>query len=407
MSKAKRILLVVLLVSFVLGLAACGGAEEPAQVQAEPTQAAQAEPTEEPQAQPTQAAQAQPTEEPQAEPTDTQAPATATPTPEAVPTEEPEPELVDEETLDTATLSTTAGLSSFRSHMRMVVTSVENGEETEQVIEVTTEYTSDPAAQHMTMSGTSFGQGSPVDAIESYVVDGTMYTKLGDEWMSFPATEDDLGAEDLLSPHEMIDDTCGWKKKERTEVNGVAVQHWTLDYADLKLCAAAADLSTMGELTDLGGDMYVALDEGYIVEMDIYYVGETLDLDFDEADEEQTVQRVDLHYTVTDANEPFTIELPEEAKASSALPEDIPVPEDAEGMNNMLGMILFTSPSEPGEIADFYRTSMPDYGWTEGDSSEMAGMLMLDFTKDGKTASLIITTDDTGDTSVLISVQEE
>jgi hypothetical protein len=391
MHKRRWILIAALLAGLVLVLAACGGGDDPTPTQAEPTQAAQAKPT----------------EEPQPEPTDTQPPPTATSAPEAEPTEEPEPEPVEDETLDPTTLSATAALSSFRSNMRIVITADEDGEEAEQVLEFAIEYTSDPEAQHITMSGSDFGDAGAADVIDSYVVEGTMYTRFDDQWMSFPATEGDLGAEGLIDPDEMIDGTCGWKKEERTDIDGVPSQHWTLSYEDMMECAPPTELATMGELSDLGGDIYVALDEGYITQMDIYYIGEGLDLGLDEASEEQKAGRIDFHYTVTDANEPFTIELPEEAKASSTRPEDLPIPDDAEEVSTMFGMTLFTSPSKPEEIADFYKAAMADYGWTETDSSEMAGMFMLEFTKDNQTASLIINTDDSGDTSVMITIQEE
>jgi hypothetical protein len=291
--------------------------------------------------------------------------------------------------------------------MRMVITALENDQQVEQALEFSIEYTSEPKAQHVTISGTAFGDQETAGTIETYLIEDTMYTKLDDQWMSFPATESDFGTEGLLDPDDMIDDTCGWKKQERTDIDGVPSQHWTLSYADLEACATATELTGLGELTDAGGDIYLALDGGYVTQMDIYYVGENLALELGETEEGQVIQRVDFHYTVTDANEPFTIELPEEAQASSALPEDIPVPDDAEQLNNMFGMILFASASTPSEVSEFYKTAMPDYGWTEASSSEMAGMYMLEFTKEDKTASLIINTDDEGKTSVMITIQEE
>ena len=91
MKYTKWLLLLVLLASLVLGLAACGGDTEPTSPPAvEPTVASQAEPTDEPTLEPTQAP------EPTTAPTDTPLPEpTDTPLPE--PTDTPEVEVEEEE----------------------------------------------------------------------------------------------------------------------------------------------------------------------------------------------------------------------------------------------------------------------------------------------------------------------
>jgi hypothetical protein len=108
-----------------------------------------------------------------------------------------------------------------------------------------------------------------------------------------------------------------------------------------------------------------------------------------------------------DVNVPFTITLPEEAVSGSGVPEDIPVPEDAEEISSLMGFITFQSASSPEELTEFYQTEMPNNGWAEVSVDEMAGMFILEFEKDGRNASLMITPDtDTGKTSVLITVEE-
>ena len=126
------------------------------------------------------------------------------------------------------------------------------------------------------------------------------------------------------------------------------------------------------------------------------------------ADEVLEQGRMEITFDMTDVNQPFIIELPEEAVASGSLPDDIPVPEDAQEVANAFGMITFTSPSTPAEVSEFYKTAMPQNGWTEVSVDEMSGLIMMEYSKDGRTASLMINTDeDTGMTSVLITVQEE
>lgn len=117
---------------------------------------------------------------------------------------------------------------------------------------------------------------------------------------------------------------------------------------------------------------------------------------------------MEITYTMSDVNEPFTIEVPEEALKGSQLPEDIPTPADAEGVSQVFGMITFTSATPPGELSDFYKTEMPKNGWTLSNEGSFGGVFSLEFTKGGRTASLMISADAApGKTSVLITVQGE
>jgi hypothetical protein len=51
---------------------------------------------------------------------------------------------------------------------------------------------------------------------------------------------------------------------------------------------------------------------------------------------------------------------------------------------------------------------MPSYGWTQVNAEEYGGMVVLNYAKGGRTASLMIGTDqETGLTSVLITVEGE
>jgi hypothetical protein len=87
------------------------------------------------------------------------------------------------------------------------------------------------------------------------------------------------------------------------------------------------------------------------------------------------------------------------------LPEDIPLPPDATGMAEMFGMMTFQSPSTPQEVADFYQTEMPNNGWTEVSADSMGDVFMLQYTKDSRTAELMISADaDTGETGVMLTV---
>ena len=393
MKHAKWLLLLVLLASLALGLAACGGDTEPTSPPAEqPTEVSEAEakPTDEPTLEPTQAP------EPTTPPTDT-------PLPE--PTEAP-PEVEEEEDeFDLSSLSSTNELSSYRSTMSVTMVVDNNGQEEEQTIEISIEYTSEPKAQHIIMSGAVAGPDGEGGTIEMYLIEDTMYMKMEDQWLSLPATEEDLDTDAFITPDTMLEDLCGWKKEGRDEIAGVDVEHWTFTKEDIDECMSE-ELADIGELSQASGDLYIAEDDNYVVLMEISFEGEDLDMDLGETDEGAKAVRMEIHYETTDVNEPFTIEAPAEATESSSLPDDIPVPDGTSGVNNMFGMINYTSETAPEEVHAFYQEEMPNNGWTEVSAEAMSGLWMLEYTKDGRTANIMITEDDSGNASVMITVAE-
>ncbi len=396
MKYAKWLLLVILLASLVLGLAACGGDKEtePESPPAEkPTEVSQAEPTAEPTMEPTKAP------EPTTPPTDT-------PLPEPSDTPEAEEEEVEAE-LDTSSLSSTADLSSFRSTMNVTMVVDNNGQEEEQTIEMLIEYTSEPPAQHIVMSGAVTGPEGEGGTVEMYLVEGTMYMKMEDQWLSMPATEEDIDSDAFITADAMLDDLCGWKKEGTDEINGVDVTHWTLSKEDMEECLPPEELEDMGELTQATGDLYISEDENFVVLMEVSFEGEDLDMDLGDTEEDTKAVRMEIRYETTDVNEPFTIEVPPEATESSSLPDDIPVPVGAAGINNMFGMISFTAETPPEEVFTFFQEEMPNNGWTETSADAMSGLWMLEYTKDGRTASIMISEDDSGNASVMITVAEE
>ncbi len=384
MKHLKWSLLVVLIAGLALSLAGCGGGTEataPAEVG--PTEVSETEPEEVPPAEPTQVA----------EPTTT-------------PTDAPVPEPTEEEELDASALAGLSDLRSYRSTMRLTMRQVQDGEEREQSMVFVAESTSEPKAQHITVSSEGFEDEMPSASLDMYLIEDTMYMKLEDQWLSIPATEDDMETAGIITPDTLLEDTCGWKRQDSTEINGVKVQHWTFNKEDMEKCMPLEELTGIGELAEAGGDLYVTEDENYIVQMNLFYEGDDLDLDLGETEEGVKVQRVEFHYTMTDVNEPFAIEVPEEALASGALPEDIPVPEDAQELTNMFGVLTFTSPTGIQEITEFYKTEMPGNGWNETSVNEVSGMYMLEYTKESRTASFLISTGDSGETSVMITVQD-
>jgi hypothetical protein len=395
MKALKPIIVAILLAGVLLGaLGACGGgAESPAATQAPPTlaPATEALATQAPAAEPTQAPTAEPTQEIAVEPTQAPKPSTGA---------------TADTGLDTSILASEDSLTSYRSKTSIVTTGVKDGQDVRESIEFSVEYTKDPLMEHVVMSGTNV-DSTGAESLEMYNTADTTYMRMGDQWMSMPASEDNQIGQSLVTPADMLETTCGWQKENDTEINGIAVEHYTATKARILSCSGMGLLEDTSGLTDAGGELYVAKDGNYVAQMDLFYEGTDLGLTLGNEDESVQQGRVEIHSEMSDVNQPFTIQIPEEAVSSGALPEDIPVPDDAQDVSNLFGMITFNSPSSAQDVADYYRAQMPENGWTQTSDEDLSGMFMLEYTKDSGTATLMINTDsDTGQTSVMITVQE-
>lgn len=377
MEKSRWILILVLLACLALSLVACGGEPEAAEVSE--AEAATATPL----------------------------PPTATP----VPTDTPEPTAAPESEsgeLVLDELETPSELSSYRANMEISISGTDQGEAVEGTLSFLIEYTSEPQAQRIVMSAEGIEEAEDMGSLEMYQVDDMAYLKLGDQWLSVPATEDVLSNTGFIQPEDILQDTCGWKKESDTEYNGIRVHHWTASQEDMEACMTAQELAEIGQITTASGDLYVAVEGNYVVHMSVVFEGEDLTAGLGTEDQLLDEGRMEITFDMTDVNQPFVIELPEEAASAGSMPEDIPIPEDAQEAANAFGMITFSSPSTPAEVAEFYEAQMPANGWTEVSVDELSGMYMMEYSKDGRTASLMISADEeAGMTSVLITIQEE
>jgi len=398
MKFAKCLLIFAILAAMVLPLAACGGEKEAG---TSPTQAAQA---------PTNTVPPAPTNTPLPKPTDTPPPPPPTDTPPPPPpTDTPPPEAA-EEPLDVSGLEKATDLNSFRSRFEISWQGTyTDGTPANGSMVVAVEFVREPKAEHLTISGDFAGMKElgvePAGALEMYVVGDTMYTNLFGSWMQMPAQEGGLGAEEMAftTTDKMLEGLEKPKYEGKETYNGIQTKHYSFDERSFK----PENLSEGMKIDKATGNLYIAVEGNYLVHMDLTLSGSGLELPMGQ--EGQVVQNgsMTIKTDLSDINQPITIQVPEEALQTSGAPQDIPVPADAEGLSNAFGMITFTSASTPQQIADFYKAEMPKNGWTESNAEEFSGMYTLEYTKEGRTASFIISTDSTtGKTSVLITVKE-
>ena len=350
---------------------------------------------------------AEPTSVPDSLDTTSQPEASPAPTETLSPSGSPESPGGETDELDIAGLAQATNLGSYRSTTTIYAEGIDNGQAIQGSIEFLIEYTRDPLAQHIVISSQGFeGSEEPIRT-EMYILEDTTYMNFGEGWLGTLGDGDDpTGDAGLVTSADLLSGTCGWKREGTLEHNGVTVHHWTLAHSDLAACITAEDRAEMGGITDASGDLYVTLDSNHIVHLDLAFEGQGLALGVGSAEDRVEEGLIRFTFEMTDMDQPFTIQVPEAALASNTMPQDIPIPEDAEEFNNLFGMITYLSAATPQEVADHYRSEMSGYGWSEVSADEFVGTFMLEYTKGTRTASVVISIDpDTARTSVLITLE--
>jgi hypothetical protein len=289
---------------------------------------------------------------------------------------------------------------------------ITSGEEISVSMVMLIEYVSEPKAQHMQVSGIFPGAegeagtaGPAGEAMDIYVVGDTTYMNLFGTWMQVPASEDQssMGDIPLVTSQDILGGLEGAKYEGRETINGAETKHYSFDEKAL----GSWGLSPDTKIETAKGDVYIATDGNYMARLDVTMTGMNITVPGGTGNEALTNGSMHMVMDVTDVNKPITIEVPPEALEAGKPPEDIPVLDNAEETTNLFGMISYKTASTPQEVHDFYKAEMPNNGWTETKDEPLGEMFTMEFTKDQRTASLMITTDsDSGKTSVLISISE-
>jgi hypothetical protein len=329
-------------------------------------------------------------------------PAAATPpggaTPAATtPPSGDEPTPVSGEEISHTSLGELGWINSYRYHFLMAWETLDEPKEANSM-EMMWELVKDPAAQHFVMEGTGtteedFGQ------VEYIQIGDTAWMNMGDEtgWMQMSAEESDFfegGLFDLVG-EAFLDEISGYSLVGDETVNGILCHHYVFDEMSL-LMAAEMEL---GEVEQVNGEVWVSADDGFTVKYTLEADGKGL-----MGENEERPEHLSMMYELYDINADIVIEPPE----GTGLPEDIPLMADAKVDMAMEGMLMYSTDSSVEDAVAFYQAEMPANGWTENPDAgfSMEGMASLEFAKDERTASLMISYDeDNQKTSVMISVE--
>lgn len=295
-------------------------------------------------------------------------------------------------------VSKVADLTSYR--MTMAIELVEEGSDgTTKTTTITTESTSvtNPPANsvNMTIEG-DIPELAGMGSILFVQIEDTIYSVLpGMGCVSGAAGEQGFENpfSDLADTSTFLDGVTGATRVLPNEtINGVETIHYTFEQSSLP--------SDSG-LQSVGGDLYVAVEGGYMVRLILDGSGQLSALT---DSPEGGTGTVHLQMDLSDVNQPLTVEPPEGCDATdSAYPM-------LDGATNLISMAGFTNYQVSGvsvaDAAAFYQTEMVAAGYTADEDSTFITdtSAILSFAKDGKNVTVTISEDAaSGGLNVLIT----
>lgn len=230
-----------------------------------------------------------------------------------------------------------------------------------------------------------------LDTFETYQDNGTTYILTGNgqdrDCTAYPAGGEEGITSVIMSADELVASVENPRlEKQGDEVNGIPADRYSFK-------GASFYFGDMGRST---GKYWLAADGGYVARFtaDARGKGSMFGASVDGT--------YSLVYDVTSANAGLPISLPGEC-SPRPLPQDLPLPADAANAENFSGTVSFETGLSPEEAADFFRTNMAARGWTAGEEKTIQAMILLLFSRESRSLSIMITAGGAGLTSVLIT----
>jgi len=287
-------------------------------------------------------------------------------------------------------VSEVGDITSYRS--RVTIRQVEGDVTTESTF--TVEYTADGPAMHSVATGSDESE-----SWEMIRIGDVVYMKGADgEWFTMQSEETALPESQpavfqWASPAAVLNtDACVLKGKESVE--GIETEHYRCDERAFQTeSAVEEDLS----LTSGYFDYYIASDLRIPVKTVIFWEGTSDGSPFS----------YQMESLISDLNTPITITAPEGVTPPGA-GKDVPMMGGAEGVASFSGMVSYRIAQPMADVVAWYEDQMPVNGWTQDLDSGMSveDVVQQVWTKDGRTATIIVTPDD-GGTAVVITTAAE
>jgi hypothetical protein len=301
---------------------------------------------------------------------------------------------------DLTVSSVTEGLASLQSYKNTMTVQFSGTDDQGQPVNGTwqteEDYTQEPQAQRVAITASGFSTDTLQNgSFEMITIGDTTYLLTQDQsgepsCMSTSSSEQSNFQQGLFSP-DILGGISDAKYVNTETVNGVKAKHYAWSEGNQILLGFSSSK----------GDVWKAVDGDYVVK----YVAQASGKGalFGSTQEEGTIT---VDYELTDVNGSFTIEAPDSCAGPAT---DIPIMADAQDKSSFGEMLSYTSPSDFATVVDFYKTEMSNNGWQpSGEPMEVEGLASLEFTKDTRTAQVMITYDsDTQLTSVTVTTSSQ
>ncbi|MCR4407853.1 MAG: hypothetical protein NUW24_13205 [Anaerolineae bacterium] len=290
-------------------------------------------------------------------------------------------------------------LNSYRTRVLFKWETLDEPKE-ESSMDMVSEYVKEPSARHFIINSTGTSE-SDTGTIEYIQIGNQVWMKMGTGeeagWMQTSSEEEEAAFGEGLfdfAGENFVGELEGARRVlPDEEVNGVLCRHYTFD--ETMLMGAAS----WGELTKANGEVWLSAADGFTVKYTFNAEGQDL-----MGTTEDRPGRLTMEYEMYDINADIVIEPP----AGVGLPEDIPLMADAKVDAVMGGLIMCSTTSSVEDVVAFYQAEMPANGWTENPDAaySMEGVAGLEFTKEGRKASLMISYDEENKkTNIMITVE--
>jgi len=271
--------------------------------------------------------------------------------------------------------------------LKINVTWQPEGQDAE-VTDMLIERTIDPDAEHFLVT-------SPDGDFDTYRI-GTQYTmcSAGECFsMSDSETSPMFESTDTTSPF-LNNPTADMKKIGSEEINGIKTTHY-----QIKLLPVAIAELAGGDVGDVQADAWVAENyQGFPPFIMRWTVS------WDEV-RDGVSGKSTMNYEVSDLGANFTIAPPEDSTTGN-VPDDVPIYPNAQQSLSMGGMMVYTTTDDVQTVTDFYAQELPNQGWTLNSNSSMASMTMQAWTKGDRSLDLLITLDESSNTtSIMLTLQ--
>jgi len=258
----------------------------------------------------------------------------------------------------------------------------------------TEEYVKDPPALHWNWNITGGESGVPT-AMEAWQIGDTMYMILDAKQgaagcISISSQDQSTQLSKGLFSATSLGKVSGAKFVGAETVNGVKSKHYKYD-------EKTAFLASFNKVT---GDIYVAVDGGYVVKDVMQWKGGG-GLFGGDANATGDGQ---WSWELSNVDQPLTITPPADCGGAAV---GLPMLPDATGKSSFGTMTTYTSATALADAVAFYKKEMPAAGWKLVEEPVATEALrMMTFSKEKQQAQVTITAD-AGKTSVLINISEE